>query len=453
MSLSVVPHVRWHILLPLVYLAWLALAESLITFTAPLVGLGLHAALLLTLLAQAGLYRDPARRSFALVLCLGPLIRLLSMTLPLAELPQISWYAAVTVPLFITCFLLVRILKYTPSQIGLRIKQPGTQTLIALFGLLLGVIEYVILQPQPLIAALTWQQLVLPALVLLIFTGFGEELMFRGIMQRAAYTALGRWGIIYVAALFAVLHIGYRSLFDLLFVFVVGLGFGFIVARTGSLLGVTLAHGFTNILLFLVIPFTGLPTPVMLLDMATRTVDLWMLWGMAVTLWLAMLLLGTRAWLHYQRRQQLARDEVTRKQWEVGIARLLTNPLPDAIALEQLALLLWARLDPNYVLIVGQAEPRREAMVELAIGATGRRLRGIEGLAMPQADFAAMLQASLPHGLFREVTTHPFSRYPGDYLLLPLPNTQRWAIVSVDANLAEQNRAALTPLGTMINIS
>jgi LysM repeat protein len=41
-------------------------------------------------------------------------------------------------------------------------------------------------------------------------------------------------------------------------VFVVGLLFGWLVARTRSLLGVTLAHGVTNITLYLVMPFLGI---------------------------------------------------------------------------------------------------------------------------------------------------------------------------------------------------
>ena len=67
------------------------------------------------------------------------------------------------------------------------------------------------------------------------------------------------WGeysaFVYVSILFAVLHIGYNSLADILFVFIVGFAFGLIVLRTGSLLGVTIAHGLTNTVLFLVVPF------------------------------------------------------------------------------------------------------------------------------------------------------------------------------------------------------
>jgi membrane protease YdiL (CAAX protease family) len=75
-------------------------------------------------------------------------------------------------------------------------------------------------------------------------------------LQRSTGQGLGHWwGILYVAALFAVLHFGYRSVLDVLFVFGVGGLFGWIVARTGSLVGVTLAHGLTNIMLFLVMPF------------------------------------------------------------------------------------------------------------------------------------------------------------------------------------------------------
>ncbi len=116
--------------------------------------------------------------------------------------------------------------------------------------------EYWILRPEPLVPAFEWTALVWPAFILLISTGLLEEMIFRGLLQRAAIDVLGLWGIGYVAILFAVLHTGYQSLLDVLFVLAaVGLFFGWIVYRTRSLLGVTLAHGLTNIVLFLVMPF------------------------------------------------------------------------------------------------------------------------------------------------------------------------------------------------------
>jgi len=98
---------------------------------------------------------------------------------------------------------------------------------------------------------------VLPiALMLAATTGFVEEFVFRGVLQRAAAESIGGWrGIIYVNVLFAAMHMGFQSWIDVLFVFAVAMFFAWAVKRTGSLLGVTLAHGITNVMLFLVIPF------------------------------------------------------------------------------------------------------------------------------------------------------------------------------------------------------
>jgi membrane protease YdiL (CAAX protease family) len=79
-------------------------------------------------------------------------------------------------------------------------------------------------------------------------------------MQRAAVEQLGAFGgILYVAALFAVLHMGYRSLADVIFVFAVALFFGLVTSYTGSIIGVSLAHGLTNVILYLTMPFGANP--------------------------------------------------------------------------------------------------------------------------------------------------------------------------------------------------
>jgi membrane protease YdiL (CAAX protease family) len=61
--------------------------------------------------------------------------------------------------------------------------------------------------------------------------------------------------LIYVNAVFAVLHIGYLSILDVVFVFLVGLLFSLFALRTKSIVGVTIAHGAVNISLFLLLPF------------------------------------------------------------------------------------------------------------------------------------------------------------------------------------------------------
>jgi membrane protease YdiL (CAAX protease family) len=255
------PHGGWESaigspLLPIAlgYLVALAVAEELTTLTDARVGLAVYGMLLAGLILHTALtWRRPFYKLF-LSLTVVPLIRLLSLSLPLASLPLVYWYLIVSIPLFVAAFLIAHTVGFSWRQIGFNLKGLPVQGLVGLTGLILGYIEYQLLRPEPLTQAFTWDQLWLPTLILLVCTGFAEELLFRGVMQRAATEAMGSLGGLYVAALFAVLHVGHRAWLDIPFVFGVALFFSWVVAKTQSLLGVTLAHGLTNITLFLVFP-------------------------------------------------------------------------------------------------------------------------------------------------------------------------------------------------------
>ena len=239
----------------LAYLAAIAVAEILTIFAPPRVGLVAHSAVLLVALIHAARVEGKKEQAFLVSLAFAPLIRILSLSLPLADLPLLYWYPITSIPLFAAVLIAAPTLGYTWPDLGLNLRRWGLQLVIGLSGIAFGVFEYWILRPEPLVPAFEWTALVWPALILLISTGLLEEMIFRGLLQRAAIDVLGVWGIGYVAILFAVLHTGYHSVLDVLFVAAVGLFFGWIVYRTRSLLGVTLAHGLTNIVLFLVMPF------------------------------------------------------------------------------------------------------------------------------------------------------------------------------------------------------
>jgi membrane protease YdiL (CAAX protease family) len=130
------------------------------------------------------------------------------------------------------------------------------QLAIALLGFPLGFMEYSILHPEPIVSQLTPGAVMTASIILIIFTGLTEELTFRGIMKRATDDFLGeRISVIYVSLVFSVLHITHLSALDVLFVFGVALLFSSIVHQTKSLYGVTLAHGLTNINLFIIGPY------------------------------------------------------------------------------------------------------------------------------------------------------------------------------------------------------
>jgi membrane protease YdiL (CAAX protease family) len=246
------------------YLAALAVAEIVTVFLAPRAGIGLHLAVLLLLLAYAARCLDAndldMRHRLWVSLALIPLIRIVSLILPLSGFAPVYRFLFTSIPLFVAVYLVMRLLALSWDEVGVHRRGLPRQLAIAPLGLGLGAVEYLILSPEPLIAELTLQQFWWPALILLVSTGFLEEWLFRGVLQSAAVETLGpARGVVYVALLFAALHLGYRSPADFLFVLGVGLLFGWIAWRTRSIVAVTLAHGLTNVTLFLIMPFVADP--------------------------------------------------------------------------------------------------------------------------------------------------------------------------------------------------
>ncbi len=241
--------------LALGYLLLLMVAEILTALVEPRLGLLLHSVLLIgSLVYGARCYDRPAYRFWTAV-SLAPLIRLVSLSLPLDSVPLIYWYLIISVPLYIATFVLRgMILRMSWDQVGLHGRGLALQVMMSLLGLPLGMLEYRILRPVPLISGWNPGEFLTAALILLISTGLIEELIFRGVMQQVAMETMGKWGLVYVSAVFAALHIGHRSLTDVFFVFGVALLFGWLVQRTRSIVGVSLTHGLINIWLFLMAP-------------------------------------------------------------------------------------------------------------------------------------------------------------------------------------------------------
>jgi len=240
----------------IIYLLAITAAEAVTVFVQPVWGIACHAIVLVAVVMHSALASDSRYRHLVLSLALVPLVRIISLGMPLVNIPQIWRYPIIYVPLLAAAVVVMRILGHRAREIGLNFSSFPVQLAVGLSGLLFGVTEYFILAPEPLVVELTWQEVWLPALILLMCTGFVEEFIFRGVLQRTAVEVFGGWwGIIYVSLLFAVLHVGFLSWIDVVFVFAVALFFGWVVKKTGSLFGVTLAHGITNILLYLVVPF------------------------------------------------------------------------------------------------------------------------------------------------------------------------------------------------------
>jgi len=187
---------------------------------------------------------------------LAPLICILGLTLPLALFKPIYWPPLISIPLLLSVWVLIRILKISPEDAGLVLKRIPLQISIAATGIAFGFIEFIIIHPAPLISSLSPESIILPGMILIIFTGLTEELVFRGIIQNTAIKFFGpAYGILYSSIAFSLMYIGFGSLPEIAFVLSVSLFYGYAFQRTRILTGVILSHGLTNVVLFLIAPF------------------------------------------------------------------------------------------------------------------------------------------------------------------------------------------------------
>lgn len=419
-------------LAPPLYLGLLALAELAVVYGPGGLGVVGMACLFLALQLHAVLSDDPRLAGLLFALALAPLVRLLSLALALPALPPLAWQAAV-----VACTLAAargaRELGLRPAELGLRPGAPLAQAGVALAGLPLGLIEYAALQPAPLAPALG--RAALPALAVIIGAALAEELLFRGLMLRAARRLLGRAAVVFAAAVFAVLHLG-ASPVAMLLAFGVGLLFGRIVERTGSILGVTAANGLGTALALVVLPLVWRPAAG-LLDLR-RLVEV-----MAeVALVTLTALLAARWMASLWRVRRGAAEARTLRTWAAEVSRLAAGAA-DA-DLEQAARAICARLGPQHVLVVELDAARARTVVRVSLGATGRRLHGPEGLEAPWAAFARLvdIEALGP----QQVSRHPFSLSDGPYLIMPIGSPGRWAVVRPRPGREDETRRRLAAL-------
>ena len=241
----------------LVYLLAIIIAEVLNITIGPVWGITCHIIVLIALIPHSALTRRQTHQQLLLSLALVPLVRIISLSMPLADIPPIWWYPIIYTPLLVAAVMVVRILNLRAKDIGLSLsfRLFPLQLAAGLSGFVIGVAEYFILKPEATVIELTWQEVWLPALIFIVCTGFVEEFIFRGILQHTAVGAFGWWGIVYISLLFAIVHLIHYSVIDIVFVFGIALFFGWVVKKTGSLLAVTLSHGIANTVLYLVVPF------------------------------------------------------------------------------------------------------------------------------------------------------------------------------------------------------
>lgn len=121
-------------------------------------------------------------------------------------------------------------------------------------GAILGFIEYFVLRPEPILVGVGFVQMVAyVVIVLAVMVGVMEELLFRGLLQGSLERVMPRWQAIGVASvMFELMHVGWMNPLEVLLAYGAGVVFGYLAAVTDSLIAPVTAHGFGNIVLYLI---------------------------------------------------------------------------------------------------------------------------------------------------------------------------------------------------------
>jgi len=185
-------------------------------------------------------------------------LRIINIVMPFFFTMTLYWYPLIYIPLFISIYLILRYQNASFDDIGMDMRNLYRYIPLALIiGAILAWVEYQIIHPEPLIPKLGIADMLTLVIIMFVFVGLVEELIFRSILQTKHQQSVGACnGLLMTSVLFGVMHSGYGSVYELLFATAAGLIIGYLYQKTGSLPFVTAIHGMVNVLLFGLLPHT-----------------------------------------------------------------------------------------------------------------------------------------------------------------------------------------------------
>lgn len=123
-------------------------------------------------------------------------------------------------------------------------------------GAPLGTVEYLVLRIAPSYPAFEVKYLIRDVIYMFFFVGLAEEILFRGLLQQDLQSAFGwKWALLGSSVMFAVMHLTWRSVPELFFVFVASFVLGGLYMKTKSLVPAIAAHGMNNVMLVGILPY------------------------------------------------------------------------------------------------------------------------------------------------------------------------------------------------------
>jgi len=216
-----------------------------------------HFILLLVLTLSTIVINDVDKQYLLRAFILISMLRILNLSMPVFFDMTLYTYVFVYAPLLIPAYVMVKGQELDMESLGIStaINYYYYLPVALLVSLIIALGEFMIIEPGYLIPDLSFFNLLKLSLVMVMFVGLIEELIFRAILQTKLEEMIGNYrGLLLASILFGVMHSGYGTPYEMLFTAFAGLMLGYMYQRTRNLFFVGITHGFINVLLFGVLP-------------------------------------------------------------------------------------------------------------------------------------------------------------------------------------------------------
>ncbi len=221
-------------------------------------GLGIHIINLMTIILYiTSRDRDMSQETKNALsgLTLILLFRVINLATPKIFVTTLLWYPLIYGVLFLSIYLIIKDQQIPIKELGITSNRLIVYLPIAIIiGIIIAIVEYQISHPKSLIENITVPNVILISIVMIIFIGTAEELMFRSILQTRFEKVFGlKYGLLLTAGIFAVVNTNY-GIVGIIFAGIFGIILGYIFQKTRSIPFTITVRGIENIILFGILP-------------------------------------------------------------------------------------------------------------------------------------------------------------------------------------------------------
>jgi membrane protease YdiL (CAAX protease family) len=234
--------------------ASLLAAEAVTLAAGPAAGVLVQAVLLVALGGLSLWQGAGAAQRLTLSIAVLPLVRILSIAVPAAIIPIVYWYLEIGLAGLEGTLLVMRRLDLTPHDVGLRRAPVAEIMSVGIIGALLGVPAYLIAGPLDLGHGGGIVGLAIASVVVVVFVGFFEELLFRGLIQSAGTALFSRGGVVLSVGLTALMYSASLNPRYIVFAALVATLFGLVARRSGSIAAPIAGHAALALMQLVVLP-------------------------------------------------------------------------------------------------------------------------------------------------------------------------------------------------------